>query len=202
VDLTAPEVIDNSAFTYLVEVSLGSDDATRLIGVRFDVGLPPAFARTDWLAVSPFAFEGREAADHGVMNATGGERFCDGHACTMAAPVELPSGTRVDRIELSGWDTGSAPLRAALMRCPLGAENCEEVAAVSTSGTPGATVVPVDIEPVEVIDNRFFTYMIEVQSGPNAATALRAVSLSIERSLIFSDGFGTGDTTPWSNSVQ
>ncbi len=200
-NLTVPEVIDNSAFTYLVEVSLGSDNNTRLIGMRFDVQLPSAFSRDDRLSIGPFAFEGHEAADNGVMNATNGERFCDGQNCTMTAPVELPSGTRLDRIELSGWDTDSADLRAALMRCPLGVEICEEVAAVSTSGTPGATVVPVDLGTVEVIDNRLFTYMIEVEGGPNAATSLRAVSLSIERALIFSDGFGSGDTIQWSNAV-
>ncbi len=69
-------------------------------------------------------------------------------------------------------------------------------------GIPGAKVEGVDLGTPEVIDNLLFTYLVEVQGGPNAATSLRTVSLSIERALIFSDGFGTGDTSPWSSTVQ
>ena len=61
--------------------------------------------------------------------------------------------------------------------------------------------VGVDLDSPETIDNAGFTYAIEVQSGPNADTTLRGVSLVIERPLIFSDGFGTGNTSPWSSTV-
>jgi len=119
----------------------------------------------------------------------------------MLAPVELPSGTRVDRLELSGWDTSSAELRAALLRCPAIADTCSEVTAVLTSGTPEAVVVGVDLDTPEVIDNSIFTYAVEVRGEFNPAASLRAAALSFERALIFSDGFGSGDATSWSSSV-
>jgi hypothetical protein len=52
---------------------------------------------SDVLAINQFAFEGRDATDSAVLGALGDERFCDGRACTMLAPVEPPSGTRVER---------------------------------------------------------------------------------------------------------
>jgi hypothetical protein len=200
-DLATPESVNNDTFTYLVEISLGATSTTRLVGFRLFFDRPSALARTDRLSISPFAFEGRDADNHSLMNATGGERFCDGQSCTMFAPVELPSGTRVNRLELSGWDHSSEELRAALLRCPVGSGTCQEAASIATTGMPGDTVVGVDLGTPEVIDNGGFTYMVEVQGGPNADTSLRGVSLSIERTLIFSDGFGTGGTTSWSNAV-
>jgi hypothetical protein len=200
-DLAIPEIIDNDSFTYVVEVSLGATNETQLLGFRVDFTQPSALPKRDRLTIGPFAFEGLDADNHAAIGANGGERFCDGRNCTMLAPVDLPSGTRVDRLELSGWDTSPTELRAALLRCPSSADTCSEVTAVPTSGAPGAVVVGVDFDAPEVIDNSLFTYAVEVRGGPNAATSLRAVSLSFERSLIFSDGFGSGDATSWSASV-
>lgn len=197
-DLVAPETIDNSGFTYVVEVSLGATIDTRLVGLRMDFDLPPALPKDDRLAVSPFAFESRTADDNLVLDAQDGERFCDGQSCAFLAPVELPSGTAVTRIELAAYDASPESVRAAFQRCPVGASACTEVASTATAGNPGAVVIGSDIEPPEVVDNRQFSYAVEVTSGPNPATALRSVSLVIERALIFSDGFGTGDAAAWS----
>ncbi len=201
-DLLSPETIDNANFTYRAEVSLGATDATRLVGLRLFFDRPPALARSDRLAINPFAFEGREATDSSVLDVLTDDRFCNGQACTMLAPIELPSGTRVSRLELSAWDDSSADIRAAFLRCPEGSGNCVEVVSAATTGTPGDAEVGVDLGSPEVIDNAGSTYALEVQSGPNAGTALRGASLVIERPLIFSDGFGTGDTSPWSSTVQ
>lgn len=157
---------------------------------------------SDVLAINPFAFEGRDATDSTVLDAQGDERFCNGQACTMLAAVELPAGTRVERLGLAAWDNSTADVRAAFLRCPEGSVNCVEVVSVATAGTPGDATVGADLGSPEIIDNAGFTYALEVRSGPNAATSLRGVSLSVDRALIFSDGFGTGGTTPWSSTVQ
>jgi len=195
-DLVSPETIDNVNFTYRAEVSLGADDETRLVGLRLFFDVPAALPKTDRLAVNPFAFEGRDATDSAVLDETADGRFCNGLACVMLAPVELPSGTRVDRLELAARDNSSYEVRAAFLRCQEGSQSCIELVAVSTD-----TEVSVDLASPETIDNEGFTYALEVQSGPNADTTLRGVSLVIKRALIFSDGFGTGDTSPWSNTV-
>ncbi len=136
-DLVSPETIDNSNFTYRVEVALGTTDATRLIGLRLFFDRPPALPKTDRLAINPFAFEGRDATDSEVLNEMADGRFCDGGACIMLAPVELPSGTRVDRLELSAWDmSDESAVRAAFARCPVGSAVCVEVASFASSGSP------------------------------------------------------------------
>lgn len=197
-DLVVPEAIDNDDFTYLAEVSLGATIDTRLVGLRVLFDLPPALPRDDRLTINPFAFEARAAADSAVLDAQGGERFCSGQICVLLAPVELPSGTALTRIELAAYDASSASVRAALIRCPVGTGSCADIASVETVGTAGATVRGADLDPPEVVENQQFSYAVEVTSGPNADTALRSVSLVIERALIFSDGFGTGDTAAWS----
>ncbi len=201
-DLVSPETIDNSTLTYRVQVTLGATDETRLVGFRLFFNRPAGLPRSDRLAVDPFAFEGRDATDSAVLDAQGDERFCNGKDCTMLAPVELPSGTRVERLELAARDNSSADVRAAFLRCPEGSGNCAEVVSVATAGTPGDAAVGADLGSPEIIDNASFTYALEVRSGPNAETALRGASLVIERPLVFSDGFGTGDSTSWSNTVQ
>jgi hypothetical protein len=197
-DLADPEAIDNDDFSYLAEVSLGATIDARLVGLRVLFDLPPALPRDDRLAINPFAFEARAAADSAVLDAQCVERFCNGQNCALLAPVELPSGTAVTRIELAAYDASSESVRAAFQRCPVGAGACTEVASAATTGNPGAVVIGSGIEPPEVVDNRQFSYAVEVTSGSNAATALRGVSLVIERALIFSDGFGTGDAAAWS----
>jgi hypothetical protein len=91
-------------------------------------------------------------------------------------------------------------VRAAFLRCPEGSETCIEVAALSTIGSPGDFEAGSDLQTPEIIDNRNFTYMVEVESGPNADTTLRSFSLVIERKLIFSDGFGFGDASAWTST--
>ncbi|MDX2437993.1 MAG: hypothetical protein QNL88_13200 [Acidobacteriota bacterium] len=160
---------------------------------------------SDVLAIGPYAFEGLEASDIQALRASGARRFCertDGLNCLFAAPVELPTETVVTRLELDAVDIGPDNVKANFYRCPKGTAACDDpLAQVSTSGTPGSTQIGIDLAAPEIIDNDGFTYMVEVRSGPNADTSLRGVSLSIERALIFIDGFGSGDTTPWSNTA-
>lgn len=196
-DLVSPETIDNANFTYRVAVTLGATDATRLVGLRLFFDMSSALPKTDRLAISPFAFEGQDATDSDVLDEMADGRFCDGHECVMLAPVELPSGTQVDRLEVAARDKSTFDVQVDFLRCPVGSGNCVEVVSVATVGTPDDAEVGVDLSSPEAIDNAGYTYALKVQSGPNADTTLRGVSLVIERPLIFSDGFGTGDTTAW-----
>lgn len=198
-DLGQPETVDTSESNYHARVTLGATAETRLVGLRLFVDMPAALPRDDRLAVGPYSFEGRAATDLAALDAHDDERFCNGRDCLMAAPVDLPSGTAVNRIELAAYDASSADVRATFLRCAKGSGSCVESATVETAGTPGPTVVGADLGSAEIIDNSGFSYLVEVASGPNADTALRGVSLAIERALIFSDGFGNGTTSAWSS---
>jgi hypothetical protein len=201
-DLLVPEVIENASYSYVVETTLGPDSTTRLLGVRLGIDPGVAPPRHDTLSINPFAFEGEAAADNAVLGSQDGERFCAGQGCTMLAPVELPTGTRIGRFDLSAWDMSGDQVQAALLRCAKSSGTCEEVATLATAGTSGATATGIEIVPPAAVDNAAFTYSVKVESGPNADTALRGVSLTIENSSIFDDGFGGGGTAAWSRTVS
>ncbi len=70
---------------------------------------------SDVLAIGPYAFEGLEASDIQALRASGARRFCertDGLNCLFEAPVELPTGTVVTRLELDDVDNGPAVRRS------------------------------------------------------------------------------------------
>lgn len=201
VDLVSPETIDNANYTYISQVSLGATGETRLVGVRLEFDAPASIPRTDWLAINPFAHEGMEAGDIDALEAIGDDRYCSGQSCVAIAPVELPSGTIVTRIELDAFDNGPSDVQAVFSRCPIGEATCSEIVTLGTSGTPGAAHVAADLVVPEMIDNQTSTYQVAVDLGDDDATRLRAVQLAFENSMIFSDGFGSGDTSSWSIAV-
>ena len=193
-------MIDTSAFSYLARVALGDTADTRLVGYRVRFEAPDPVPDLDRLAVNAFAFEGRAAADIDAAEAVGAERYCSGPGCVLRAPVTLPSGTWVRRIELAAYDTGTGAVRASLQRCAVGAESCEELAAVATGGPAGDVLEGADLIPPAAVDNAGFTTMLEVSLDGGSEHRLRAVHLVVDRSL-FRDGFESGDTGAWSSAV-
>ena len=137
VDLTSPEPIDNDNFTYLLEVFPGEDGLTRLVGARLVFAGAESVTRNEVLGLHAHAFEGRTPSDRGALRATSVQRFCTGSACTIAAPVELPTDSSVTRIELDAFDDGAADVAAGFIRCDATTGVCTVVASVSTSGAPG-----------------------------------------------------------------
>jgi hypothetical protein len=200
-DLVSPETIDNATYSYFLKVSLGATLETRLVGLRLQFDAPASIPRTDWLSINPFAHEGMEAGDIDALEAIGDERYCSGQGCIAIAPVELPSGTIITRIELDAFDNGPSDVQVMFSRCPSGEATCSEIVALGTSGTPGAAHNGADLVVPEMINNHTATYQVAVELGDDDATRLRAVRLAYENSLIFSDGFGTGDTSSWSIAV-
>ncbi len=142
--------------------------------------LTPGAVVSDVLAVNPFAFEGLDASDITAVRVGGIERYCersDGLDCLLEAPVKLPTGAVVTRLELDAIDNGPLNPKANFYRCPIGASACTLLAEISTIGTPGAAQEGVDLAQPETIDNQSFTYLLEVFPGNDGLTRLLGVRL-------------------------
>ena len=181
IDLATPESIDNQNFTYLVEVFPGNDGLTRLVGILLDLAGAESTARSEVLGLHAYAFEGRTPGDRAALGADGVQRFCAGASCTLAAPVDLPSGATVTRIELDAVDSGAADVVAGFSRCDVATGMCAGVASVNTSGTPGASQPGFDLVSPETIDNGNFTYRVEVALGATDQTRLVGLRLFFDR---------------------
>ena len=182
IDLATPESIDNQNFTYLVEVFPGNDGLTRLVGVRLVIAGAESTELSEVLALHAHAFEGRTPHDRDALRAVSVQRYCSGATCTLAAPVELPSGASVTRIELDAVDNdGAADVVAGFSRCDVATGICAGVASVNTSGTPGADQPGFDLVSPETIDNGNFTYRVEVALGTTDATRLVGLRLFFDR---------------------
>jgi hypothetical protein len=201
VDLPMPETIDNHTFSYLARVALGDTDQTRLVGLRLSLTRPMPAPRFDTHAINAFAFEGLDADAIDAIEAVGDERYCSGQACVLRAPVLLRSGTAVHSLGLAAFDAGAGSVTASLERCAVGTTFCTAIAEIETSGDSGGVSPEIALSSKEIIDNRAFTYMIEVALDEGSAYRLRAVFLEIDN-RIFIDGFESGDTTAWTTTVE
>ncbi len=201
IDLPSPESIDNQNYSYIVEVTLSDSSDTGINSVRLTINDPPTPVREDRLSISAFAYEPWSQTDRNVLDASGAMRFCNGSVCAPIGPVELPSGAWVTSIELSARDVSADNVTAAFSRCAVGGFSCEIVGGVTTSGTPGLTQVTADLPAPEYIDNRNYTYAIQVILGPDQDTGFLSTRLVVDMETVFGDGFDSGDTSAWSAAV-
>jgi hypothetical protein len=201
VDLPMPETIDNENFSYVARVGLGDTDQTRLVGLRLSHTRPMPAPRFDTDAINAFAFEGLDANAIDAIEAVGSERYCSGQVCVLRAPVLLRSGTAVRGLGLAAYDAGAGAVTASLERCAVGATSCTTIAEIGTERDAGGASPEITISPSEIINNRDFTYVIEVALDEGSAYRLRAAFLEIDNRL-FLDGFESGDTTAWTTTVD
>jgi hypothetical protein len=95
------EIIDNSSFTYLLEVFPGNDTDTAFTGARLEILSSEDPPETDELALPGHAFEAeasimRNALAVGTPEQPGGiQRSCSGTDCELLAPLLLPTGATV-----------------------------------------------------------------------------------------------------------
>jgi hypothetical protein len=96
----------------------------------------------------------------------------------MVAGVRLPAGALIQSIELEGCDTGAGlNFLFALYRAPSPSGTASQVAAATSTGTPGCgffSVAPSPSVSPLVVDNEnntyFITYFIQL-GAPNAMAA-------------------------------
>jgi hypothetical protein len=95
-----------------------------------------------------------------------GSRYCgDPGGCIFEAPLLLPAGAAIQRIELEACDSSPvAEVFAALYRITGPDASVSLLADVTTgvAGTPGCNYFSVDLASVETVDNRNFSYLVQV----------------------------------------
>lgn len=201
IDLPAPEIINNYAYSYFLEALLGNSADTRLGSVRLTIEPPATPAQSDRLSMTAFAYEPWNSVGRTMLDATGPMRFCNGTVCGPIGPVELPSGAWVTRLEMTAYDIAGEDVVASFYRCPLGGSFCLWVETVTTTGMPGFTQVGVDLPEPELIDNENFSYTIQVVLGPDEDTGFYSTRLAVDLVTVFSDGVDSGETMRWSATV-
>ena len=137
------------------------------------------------LPASAFSFRPGLGGNH--LSGDGGTRFCTGFpVCILEAPVQLPAGARVNRIELQACDSSSTTRIAATLHRVgenPGDPNGTEIVSTSISDTaaPGCIRVAGALTVGHTIDNVAYTYRVVVQmynpQNVNADTRLTAVRL-------------------------
>lgn len=203
--LPIPETIDNDAYSYAISaiISGGTSD-TQLGNTRLVFAPPPSQRFFETLAIHPYAFEARSSSDGDVLANSAFERYCVGSDCLLLAPVELPSGSVISRLELEAFDFDLAgKVVIALVRCSSELGLCYSAGRVETVGRPGRIQIGIDLAVPEIIDNQLFSYAVEAYlTGGTDETKLAGARLVYTPVWVFFNGFESSDTSAWSSTVQ
>lgn len=95
-----------------------------------------------------------------------GSRWCDAPGCEFWAPVSVPAGALVSRVELEACDTNAfGPIVAVLLRVGKLESGVEELAQASSDANgilPGCAVFGANLATLHTIDNVNNTYRVRV----------------------------------------
>jgi len=123
-------------------------------------------------------------------------------ACFMA-PLYLPDGSNIFSMGVSAYDSSSgADLTVSMSRTRWSDATSEIMASASTTGTSGKQF-PIDYAISNpTIDNGSYIYRLQTCLAGGSSSSLRIYAVRIETiSLIFADGFDSGNTDAWSMTV-
>jgi S-layer homology domain len=151
-----------------------------------------------------FGFDGFSAASSAVFGGTGtGSRFCNGAACFFEGPLLLPAGAAIQRIELAGCDFNAAAQVEVTLYRITGPDASFSVRATFGTGvvaTPGCNYFSQDLASVETVDNRNFTYFVQVHiTGTTNLTRFQAVRVYYKLQVSPPPGTATFNDVPTSS---
>jgi hypothetical protein len=154
--------------------------------------------------IQAFAFQADPPAAAQVNSALGA-KYCNA-SCVFSAPLLLPAGAVVTRIELEGCDSSASGMISVLLdvhASPM--QNALNVAGPSTgppASTPGCGFFSVEpaAPSVPQIDNAFNAYDVQVlMSGGTVTTQFRAVRLFYRLQVSFAPGVATFGDVPFTH---
>jgi S-layer homology domain len=169
------------------------------------VGRPePAYGTVELTSHTVQAFGFEAFSSPTALGGTGtGSRFCNGAACFFEGPLLLPAGAAIQRIELEACDfNAAAELHVTLYRITGPDASFSGLANFGTgnAATPGCNYFSVDLAPVETVDNRNFTYFIQVFiSGTTSTTRFQAVRVYYRLQVSPPPGTATFNDVPTSS---
>jgi S-layer homology domain len=134
----------------------------------------PAFSFTE------FALTNNNTSQAYNSDINTGARFCTLINCRLLAPVQLPAGAHVTRIEVDGCDTNpGANFSVVLRRSQLHEGGTTQLASADSAGNPGCVFVIGDLATPETIDNRNNTYFLDYIDGGTNDASLRFTAVRI-----------------------
>ena len=130
-------------------------------------------------------------------------RSFDGSALCVGAPVRLPDGAQIQRLEVgfedndSSFDIGVELLRRRITTAST--LDPQLMAALLTAGTPGIHSLSTTAISGGLVDNAQYVYYMRAQPCLRNLNAIRGaiLEISVPSNLVFADDFETGDTTVW-----
>jgi S-layer homology domain len=109
-----------------------------------------------------------------------GARFCTLINCRLLAPVQLPAGALVTRIEVDGCDTNPAfNFSVVLRRSQAHGGATTALTSADSAGVPGCVFVTGNLATPETIDNRNNTYFLDYIDGGTNDASLRFTAVRI-----------------------
>ncbi|HEY7574014.1 MAG TPA: S-layer homology domain-containing protein [Thermoanaerobaculia bacterium] len=108
------------------------------------------------------------------------ERYITTDGATMAAPALLPSGARVERLELRACDSDPArEVEVVIGTCSVPGDFCDGAAAVATgvAGVPGCNYFGTNLAAPFTVNNASAPILVQITTGPNPTTTFSAVKI-------------------------
>ena len=129
----------------------------------------------------------------GIAGSSNLLRTCSS-GCTLYSGVTLPSGSEMKGMEVTGCDSDAgAGLVARLLKCDDELSPCQQIATITTTGSPGCTFFS---SPAfdEIVDEFGSQYVISVDQG--GAVAFRNVRIYYRSPSSYAPGTATFTDVP------
>jgi hypothetical protein len=146
------------------------------------------------------AFTGVAGTDNNAVEVAFGSRRCTG-SCNLLAPVFLPAGALITRIELVACDSLNTQDVTARLTRTTGIESSLFIATVSTGLVPGpgCNFFPADLATPETVDNFNNNYNIAVALTGTPTARFQAVRLYYTLQVSPAPGTATFQDVPTSH---
>jgi len=110
--------------------------------------------------------------------------FSGGSGFEMRAGVQIPAGSKITGLEVTGCDDSDTDdIKAGLLECPDPTADCRTIAVVQTSGKPGCTFFDTSLADGPTVDNLLNTYGLVIQLGADKNLRFRNVRVFYKRVL-------------------
>src|SRR5262245_60125042 len=163
-----------------------SSDEARTFGPTSEVSYTvPAVSFTE------FALTNNNTSQAYSFDINTGARFCTLINCRLLAPVQLPAGALVSRIETDGCNTSASTFSVILHRAPAHGGAVTQLAAANSLAGSGCVFVTGTLATPETIDNRNNTYFLDYIDGGTNDASQRFTAVRIFYTLQVSPAPGT-----------
>jgi hypothetical protein len=108
------------------------------------------------------------------------ELYITTDGATMVAPVLLPSGARVERLELRACDfDATRQVEVVIGTCSVPGDFCDGAAAVATGNAaiPGCNYFGTNLPAPFTVNNATQPVLVQITTGPNPTTTFSAVKI-------------------------